>query len=162
MTKEERELLITKYAEGYDEVARSLEGIAPLSLSARPIEGKWSAAEIVHHLADSEMTSAMRLRLLISQDNAVIYGYDQDVFSERLHYNGRDIGPSLEAFRGARASTVQVLRGMSEGEWNREGWHTESGRYSTEKWLEIYASHAHNHAAQIRRLNDMLSLMLTP
>jgi len=156
MTKEEREGLIRKYADGYDEVVRSLEGITPLSLSARPIEGKWSAAEIVHHLADSEMTSAIRLRLLVSQDNAVIYGYDQDEYAQRMNYNGREIGPSLEALKGARASTVQVLKGMSEEEWKREGWHTESGRYSTEKWLEIYASHAHNHAAQIRRLRELL------
>ena len=156
MTREERDALIAKYAAGYDEVVKSLEGMTPLMLVARPIEGKWSAAEVVHHLADSEMTSAIRIRLLLSMDNAVIHGYDQDVFAERLHYNGRDIGPSLEAFKGARASTVQVLKGMSEEEWKREGWHTESGRYSTERWLEIYALHAHNHADQIRRLSALL------
>jgi hypothetical protein len=156
MTNDKRELLIRKYSEGYDEVVKSLEGITPLSLTAHPLEGKWSAAEIVHHLADSEMTSAIRLRLLLSQDNAVIYGYDQDVYAERLHYNGRDIGPSLDAFKGARASTVQILRGMSDEEWNREGWHTESGRYSVERWLQIYSEHAHNHAAQIRRLKELL------
>jgi isopenicillin N synthase-like dioxygenase len=33
----------------------------------------------------------------------------------------------------------------------RAGTHTESGRYSVEDWLRIYAAHAHNHAAQIRR-----------
>jgi hypothetical protein len=29
--------------------------------------------------------------------------------------------------------------------------YSESGRYSVERWLEIYAHHAHNHADQIRR-----------
>ena len=81
MTREERAALIKKYSEGYEEVVRSLDGIAPLSMTARPLEGKWSAAEIVHHLADSEMTSAIRIRLLISQDHAVINGYDQDCFA---------------------------------------------------------------------------------
>ena len=40
---------------------------------------------------------------------------------------------------------------MSEADWAREGTHSESGRYTMDTWLEIYASHAHNHAAQIRR-----------
>ncbi len=62
MTSEERQELIAKYKDGYDEVARNLEGFPKASLTAHPIPGKWSAAEIVHHLADSETTSALRLR----------------------------------------------------------------------------------------------------
>ena len=34
-------------------------------------------------------------------------------------------------------------------EWQRFGTHTEIGRYSIERWLEIYAEHAHEHARQI-------------
>jgi hypothetical protein len=45
---------------------------------------------------------------------------------------------------------------MSEEDWQREGWHTEHGRYTPEIWLEIYAAHAHNHADQIRRLGFAL------
>jgi hypothetical protein len=65
MTPEEREELIGKYAAGYDEVMRSLEGFPAEALTARPLPGKWSACEIVHHLADSEMASALRLRQLL-------------------------------------------------------------------------------------------------
>ena len=64
--------------------------------------------------------------------------------------------PALEAFRSARATTVQLLSLMSDEDWQREGTHSESGRYTAEDWLRIYASHAHNHAAQIRRLRDAL------
>jgi hypothetical protein len=45
---------------------------------------------------------------------------------------------------------------MSSSDWEREGWHTESGRYSADTWLRIYAAHAHGHASQIRRLRDEL------
>jgi hypothetical protein len=43
-----------------------------------------------------------------------------------------------------------ILDRMGPAEWHREGTHSEMGRYSVEQWLEIYAAHAHNHAAQIR------------
>ena len=158
MTPEERNELIAKYATGYEEVAQALAGFPAESLNARPIPGKWSAREIVHHLGDSESTSAFRIRKLLAEDNAIIEGYDQDQFATRLHYNDRDMKPALEAFRAARESTVPLLRMMSEEDWQRVGTHTESGRYTTENWLTIYASHAHNHAAQIRRLREALNL----
>jgi hypothetical protein len=46
---------------------------------------------------------------------------------------------------------------MTEEDWRREGTHTESGRYTTEDWLRIYAGHAHGHADQIHRLRERLS-----
>ena len=157
MTPEERNELIAMYAAGYGEVMHALDGFPAESLAAHPIPGKWSVREIVHHLGDSESTSAFRIRKLIVEDNAIIEGYDQDQFATRLHYNKRDMAPALEAFRAARESTVPLLQMMSEEDWQRVGTHTESGRYTTENWLTIYANHAHNHAAQIRRLREALN-----
>jgi len=45
---------------------------------------------------------------------------------------------------------------MTEEDWAREGTHSESGRYTATDWLNIYAAHAHNHAAQIRRLREAM------
>ena len=157
MTPEERQELITQYAAGYDEVAASLEGFPAGQLTAHPISGKWSACEVVQHLADSEMNSAIRLRRLLAEDRPVIQSYDQEDYATRFKYNERDLAPALEAFRGARSTTAQLLSNMSDEDWAREGWHPESGLYSTEQWLKIYAAHAHNHAAQIRRLKEVIS-----
>ncbi len=157
MTPEERQALIEQYKAGYEEVARSLEGFDEQSLSARPLPGKWSAREIVQHLADSEMNSAIRLRKLLTEDAPQIQGYDQDNFAERLRYNERDIAPALEAFRAARATTSQILDRMTDDDWAREGTHPEHARYTADSWLEIYAAHAHGHAAQIRQLREALA-----
>lgn len=157
MTPEERNDLINTYAAGYEVVMKALDGFPEQSLGAHPIEGKWSAREIVHHLGDSESTSAWRLRKLLVEDNPVIQGYDQDQFAARLRYNERDMAPALEAFRCARETTTQLLHLMTEDDWQRAGTHTESGRYTAEDWLKIYAAHAHNHAAQIQRLRDTLA-----
>jgi DinB superfamily len=157
MTLEERQQLISQYEAGYDEVARSLEGFPADQLAAHPLPGKWSAREIVQHLADSEMNSAIRLRRLLAEDRPVIHAYDQDDYARRLKYNERDMAPALESLRSSRATTAQLLAQMSDEDWKREGWHPESGLYSTERWLEIYAAHAHNHAAQIQRLKEVLS-----
>lgn len=142
--------MIDRYKDGYRAVSDALQGISERELDARPAPGKWSAREIVHHLADSEMTSAIRLRRLVAEDRPLIQGYDQDEFARRLYYD-RPFQTSLEAFRLARETTAQILERMTQAEWAREGTHSESGRYTVERWLEIYAQHAHNHADQIRR-----------
>jgi hypothetical protein len=157
MTPEERQELISQYEAGYDEVAKSLEGFPADKLAMNPLPGKWSACEIVQHLADSEMNSAIRLRRLLAEDRPVIHAYDQDDYARRLKYNERDMTPALESLRSSRATTAQLLALMSDEDWKREGWHPESGLYSAERWLEIYAAHAHNHAAQIQRLKEVVS-----
>ncbi len=157
MTSQERQALIAKYKEGYNEVSRSLEGFPPDLLTAHPFEGKWSAAEIVHHLADSETTSGLRLRRLLVEDHPLIQGYDQEAYAARLSYNNRELAPALDAFRSARATAAQLFEFMSDDDWRSEGTHSESGSYSAEDWLNIYAAHAHNHAAQIRRLREALA-----
>jgi hypothetical protein len=156
MTKAERDRLIERYASGPDEVASSLEGLSTEGLTTRPFPGKWSAAEIVHHLADSETIAGIRLRKLLVEERPVIEGYDQDGFVVRLRYNQRDLRPAWEAFRSTRGTTLQLLREMPEEDWTKTGWHTESGVYTAERWLEIYSEHAHKHAEQICRIRKAL------
>ena len=150
MNAAEREDLIDQYEDGFAAVSAALEAITDAELEAREAPGEWSPREIVHHLADSEMTSALRLRLLIAQDAPTLLGYDQEAFVRHL-YPDRPIAPSLAAFEAARAATAPILRRLSEEQWRRAGTHSESGRYTVEDWLRIYGVHAHDHADQIRR-----------
>lgn len=145
-----REQLVARYKDGHRTVADALQGAGDAELDARPGPGKWSAREIVHHLADSEMTSAVRLRLLLAEDHAQIRPYDQEEFARTLHYD-RPISASMLAFQAARLSTGELLDRLSDAQWAKAGTHAEHGSYGVERWLEIYAEHAHKHADQIRR-----------
>lgn len=149
MDRTERDELVARYKEGYQVVAAALDGLSEADLDAREAPGEWSPREIVHHLADSEMTSAIRLRLLIAEERPTLIGYDQRQFVDRLSFD-RPIAHSLEAFRFARATTAEILDRLREEDWQREGTHSESGRYSVTDWLRLYGAHAHDHADQIR------------
>lgn len=153
MLAEERKKLIELYRGGYAAVAEALLKISPEEQEGKPGPGRWSVREIVHHLADSEMTAAVRLRLLIAQDRPTIQGYDQDEFARRLYYD-RPYEASLELFRVARQSTAEILERLTPAEWVREGTHTEAGPYGVESWLKTYAEHAHKHARQILEARD--------
>ena len=150
MAPDERAPLVRLYCEGPAVVAAALNGASEADLDRRPPDGTWSAREVAHHLADSEMTSAIRLRRLIAEENPEITGYDEELFARTLFYGARPIASSLAALAAARESTATILAHLGEDQWQRAGTHSESGRYSVETWLEIYAAHAHDHAQQIR------------
>jgi hypothetical protein len=128
----------------------ALEGITDDELDRSPAEGEWTPRQIAHHLADSEMMSAVRIRRLLTEAKPVIFGYDEKAFAEKLT-SDRPVGPSVEAMRWARETCAQLMERMTEDQWHIVGTHTESGPYSIEDWLRIYSSHAHDHAEQIKR-----------
>jgi len=146
-----REHLIERYRRGADLVEAALAGLTDDDLDRTPAEGGWSARRVAHHLADSEMTSAIRLRRLLTEDGPVIQAYDENAYADQLSYDDRPIAASLRAMRAARDTSADLLERLTDEQWQRTGTHTESGAYGVTTWLEIYAAHAEDHARQIEQ-----------
>ena len=128
MDTTEREKLIAQYRDGYRAVAEALLRITPEELDARPGEGRWTAREVVHHLADSEMAAAVRIRMILAEDRPAFSRSDQDEYARRLHYD-RPHESSLELFRYTRDATAELLERMTPADWLREGVHATSGSF---------------------------------
>jgi hypothetical protein len=150
MDQERRRMLVQRYREGPAVVEAALAGATDDELDARPADGGWTAREVAHHIADSEITSAIRLRRLIAEDEPAILGYDGDEFARRLYYGDRPIATALAAIGAVRAGTAEILDRLGEQEWERRGTHNELPSYGVHEWLEIYAVHCHDHADQIK------------
>src|SRR5438552_269334 len=127
--------LIDRYRDGHRAVAAALDGVTEAELDAEAAGGGWTPREVVHHLADSEMTSAIRLRRLLAEDEPIIVGYDEAEFTRRLFYGDRPIQAALDAFRASRQTTAEILERLTDDQWTRSGTHTESGPYGVETWL---------------------------
>ena len=147
----DRAALIRKYREGPNRIAETVLGLNEGLLDYKPADGGWSPREVVHHTADSELTSAIRLRRLLAEDRPEIIGYDGDEFARRLFYAERPVQPSLDAIRAARETSASLLERLREDDWHRAGTHSEMGPYSIDDWLAIYAVHCHEPAEQIER-----------
>jgi len=145
----DRSALLDRYRDGFAEVEAALAGITDDDLDHPAPDGGWTARQVVHHLADSEATAYVRLRRLIAEDDPLIQGYDEPEYARRLHYD-RPIASSLAVLQGVRAASLDLLESLTPAEWQRSGTHAESGAYSVDRWLEIYAGHSHEHADQIR------------
>lgn len=147
---ERRAELIERYRAGVAEVESALEGAGDFELDAeQPRDDEWTPRMVVHHLADSETNSYLRVRKLLAEDGAAIQAYDEAEFARRLHYD-RPIEASLAVFRAVRQATSELLDRLGPEDWARSGTHSEEGAYSMDDWLRIYAAHAFDHAEQIR------------
>ena len=151
LTPSEREALIRRYEEGPDRLRAAWEKVPPEARQWRPAEGNWSAHEVVCHTADSEANAALRIRFLVADPSPTILGYDQERWAKNLDYHAGSPELSLKTTEAVRAYTVPLLRRMTEKAWAAEGTHTDSGRFTAEKWLAIYAGHLEKHAGQIDR-----------
>ena len=150
MDETERTALIDRYRTGAADVGAALAGITDEELDRSPAEAdSWTARQVAHHLADSEAMAYIRLRRLIAEDQPLIAGYDEPEWARRLHYD-RPIAASLAVLAAVRTASLQLLESLTPDEWARSGTHSESGPYAVDDWLQIYADHSHDHAAQIR------------
>lgn len=145
----ERDALVSQFREGYLAVERAISGLTDDELDRPGREGGWTPRQVVHHLADSEATAYVRLRKLIAEDETIIQAYDEPEFARRLHYD-RPIGSSLAVLKAVRVASLELLESLTPAEWDRRGTHAESGAYSVDDWLRIYAGHSRDHATQIR------------
>ncbi|MBA3825595.1 MAG: DinB family protein [Ktedonobacterales bacterium] len=151
MNVTDRAALLARYAEGPQALEDAVAAVPQDALDRSVIAGEWTPRQIVHHVADSETMSYIRLRRLQAEDHPVIQGYDEAEFARRLHYD-RPIEAALAVVRAVRVASAELLATLSEDEWAREGTHSDSGRYTMDDWLRIYVAHCHDHADQIRRV----------
>lgn len=121
-------------------------------LRTRESPDKWSAGEVLAHMADSELMWSVRLRRVLTEDEPELSGYDQDVWASKLGYRFTVPGVSLETFRVLREANLAVIESLSDEDLRRCGRHGERGTESLEHMIRLYAGHDLVHLKQIERI----------
>src|SRR5208282_1040097 len=111
-------------AETADQVVEVLDVIGPHQ-AKKPAPGKWSAAEIVCHLADCEIVFAFRLRQTLAEDGPMIEPFDQEKWART--YPGVSAGLALDTFSGMRKWNLRLIRASLPAEADRKMTHPERG-----------------------------------
>ena len=134
---------------GPAKIARAVAGLNKSQLRKPPARGKWSIIEILGHLVDTELTYGYRNRLSLAQSGSEILGYDQAVWVREFKYRGCNPKPLLEQMRVMREATLDLVLRMPRKSWKRYGVHSERGRQTVQRNLELIAGHDLNHLDQI-------------
>ena len=131
---------------------KSIAGVSPAKLKKREAPGKWSIAQVLQHLADSDLVWGWRVRLILSHDRPAITGYDQDLWAGRLDYEHADAKQALADFASLRASNLRLLKKATPADLDRFGIHAERGEESVGHLIRLYAGHDLLHLNQIARI----------
>jgi hypothetical protein len=91
-------------------LGRLIQRASAAKLHKRPTPGKWSAGEILAHLADCEIVTGWRVRQILGAPGTSLQAFDQDGWAAAGHYEKRDARKSLEQFRAAREGNLALLK----------------------------------------------------
>ncbi|MGB7284836.1 MAG: DinB family protein [Candidatus Acidiferrum sp.] len=121
-------------------------------LRKRPAPDKWSVAEILAHLADTEIVVGWRIRSILAAPGTPIQAFDQDAWAAAGNYGKRDPRKSIEQFRAIREANLALFKSLTPEQRKRYGLHAERGEESLDRILHMMAGHDINHLKQIESI----------
>ena len=139
-------------AETPKKLERLIRGVPKAKLRKRPAPDKWSVAEILAHLADSEIARGWRMRQILGAPGTPVQAFDQNVWAISGHYEKRDPHKSVELFRVLREANIALLKSLTPEQWKHHGMHAERGQESIEHIVRLNAGHDINHIKQVERI----------
>lgn len=137
--------------------ARAVATLTPEQLKTAEMPGKWSVAQVLRHLADTDVVWGWRMRLILAQDRPTITGFDQDLWANCLDYANADANESLEVFAVLRRDNLRLIDRASPADLERVGVHAERGEESVGYLVRLYAGHDLMHLAQIERIKKAVT-----
>jgi hypothetical protein len=146
--------LLERFRRGPELLAVVTTGVFGEEEDFVPSPGKWSARQIMAHLADAEVVCAHRCRQIAAEDNPTLIAFDQELWARNLNYAGRKPKQSLETFRRLRAENCELLKSLPESAFERAGTHTEAGPMTLRALVERNVHHTEAHARQLQGVRE--------
>lgn len=121
-TSPSHEELLKEYLALPERLVSAVSGLSDGELNLTGGPDQWSIRQIIHHLADGQTMWSVCMRLAIGAPGAAMqldWYPGNDAWSERMHFDKRDIGPSLMLIRAFHDEVAELLTLMPEA-WERE------------------------------------------
>lgn len=168
MDQDRRLRLIERYREAVEAILIAIDDLSAVELDYKPANAGWSAREllhhlvefvrppsaqwtarqVVHHLADAELSDAVRLRRMLIENVPVVHPWSESHHVEHLHYE-RPVKLSLQVFNTTAHSNIELLRLLTDDEWERTAHQERPWPVSIETWLEEKVVQVHTQLMQI-------------
>lgn len=137
-------------AETPNKIESLLAALGPERANQSPVLGKWSAREIVCHLADCETVFAFRIRQALAEENHVVQPFDQDKWAK--NYAAYDTDEALALFSATRAWNLRLIDSLPAEAFEKRLTHPERGEMALRVVIETMGGHDVNHIRQIETI----------
>lgn len=134
--------------------AEAVSGLDDAQLDTEYRPGGWTVRQTVHHVADSHANSIIRFKLALTEDAPpTIKPYREELWAE-LADSKLPIDVSLKMIDAIHHRWTVVLESMTDADFAREFIHPETGPWTLDGALALYAWHSLHHTAHITRLRE--------
>ena len=120
-------------------------------------DGGWTVKQVVHHVADSHMNAYIRFKLGLTEDKPTIKPYDENAWAQMADTKNIPVNISLTLLHALHIRWYEVLKNISEADFNRTVFHPEYKKEMT-LWflLGMYAWHGRHHTAHVTTLRERM------
>lgn len=77
-------------------------------------EGKWTIAEVLQHMLDTERIFQYRALCISRKDQTSLPGFDQDKYVSVSNANERSLTEYIDEYKAVRDSTISLFKSFSE------------------------------------------------
>ena len=137
-------------AETQEKIPAIAQKLGPEGLKRSYGPGKWSAAQVLTHLADAEIAFGFRVRQIVAEPELPIQPFDETRWA--AHYDRADGLQAAQAFKALRAFNLSLFRRLTQQELERAAKHPERGPEKADTVIRILAGHTLNHLAQLEKI----------
>lgn len=148
--KSERDRRIETIAALPAKLRAAVKGLSEAQLNTPYREGGWTIRQVVHHVPDSHMQSYGRFKFALTEDEPAIKPYDEAAWAKLPDSYG-PVEPSLALLAALHVRWADLLRSLTDEQWQRNFLHPEQGPVSLEKALALYAWHGEHHLAHVQQ-----------
>lgn len=134
-------------------ITSAVEGLTDAQLDTPYRPGGWTVRQTVHHVADSHLNSFCRFKLALTEETPTIRPYEEALWAE-LADSKLPIDVSLSIIDGTHQRWVALLNSMSDADFESAFNHPETGIWTLDSTLALYAWHSRHHTAHITRLRE--------
>lgn len=147
---------IEHYAVGATKLRAAINGLSREQLTAFPVPGTWSIAQIVVHVWDSDAAATHRMKRLASEETPLIIAYDESAFARTLHYHDMDLPRVCTLFELNRQHTAEMVRLLPDEAFERKGVHNQRGIVTLGGMVKGYIEHLDHHLRFIEKKRAMV------
>lgn len=148
LSESERLTLIAQIETLPDELEKCVFGLSDEMLETPYREGGWKLRQVVHHLADSHINALCRFKLALTESNPVIRPYDEDLWVS-LADSSAPLSEAIALLRSIHLKWVAILGSLPADDFSRTLIHPDSGIWTLDQMLALYAWHGRHHLAHI-------------
>lgn len=117
----------------------------------RPEPQAWSAAEVIHHLADNELAWSLTYRRVLVEHHPPTPTWDSERFAEGLHYPQRPLLHVVGTITALRHANVDLFAAIKPQQWRRAAIHPEQGPMTLKELVLLATMEFEEGLAQARR-----------